>query len=247
MRDIAFRVAQVDGRRRRHARHQFRLDGAGPAAPRARRPGPGAPARPQLGRPRRLRSTPPMTGTTVTQLRDDIYLVNVVARATAEQRLSLDDAARAAGAGAGRPHRGARHLRQLRLRAGIPADLAARPRADPDGAGRRGAGRAAGSGGLALAPGIAGIAATLPKGYRIETRRHRRGERALARLGLRRGAADAGHHVHRADGPAAELRPARPGDRHPAARPDRRGRGAAARSASRSASSPSSASSRCSA
>ncbi len=31
-----------------------------------------------------------VTGTTVTQVRDDIYLINVVARATAEQRLSLD-------------------------------------------------------------------------------------------------------------------------------------------------------------
>jgi multidrug efflux pump subunit AcrB len=31
-----------------------------------------------------------LTGTTVTQLRDDIYLINVVARATAEERLSLD-------------------------------------------------------------------------------------------------------------------------------------------------------------
>lgn len=31
-----------------------------------------------------------LTGSTITQVRDDIYLVNVVARATAEQRLSLD-------------------------------------------------------------------------------------------------------------------------------------------------------------
>ncbi|NMJ43658.1 efflux RND transporter permease subunit [Roseomonas sp. JC162] len=31
-----------------------------------------------------------VTGSTVTQIRDDIYLINVVARATAEQRLSLD-------------------------------------------------------------------------------------------------------------------------------------------------------------
>ncbi|MBP0466055.1 efflux RND transporter permease subunit [Roseomonas sp. PWR1] len=31
-----------------------------------------------------------VTGTTVTQVRDDIYLINVVARATAEQRLSLE-------------------------------------------------------------------------------------------------------------------------------------------------------------
>jgi multidrug efflux pump subunit AcrB len=31
-----------------------------------------------------------VTGTTVTQLRDDIYLIPVIARATAEQRLSLD-------------------------------------------------------------------------------------------------------------------------------------------------------------
>src|SRR5262249_60133493 len=32
---------------------------------------------------------PATTGSTVTQVRDDIYLVNVVARATAEQRVSL--------------------------------------------------------------------------------------------------------------------------------------------------------------
>ena len=45
-----------------------------------------------------------VTGSTVTQVRDDIYLVNVVARATDDQRASLDDAALAAGADAERAH-----------------------------------------------------------------------------------------------------------------------------------------------
>ena len=52
-----------------------------------------------------------ITGTTVTQVRDDIYLVDVVARATGEERVSLDDAAHAAGAAAERPHRAAQPVR----------------------------------------------------------------------------------------------------------------------------------------
>ena len=39
-----------------------------------------------------------ISGTNVTQVRDDIYLVNVLARATDEQRVSLDDAPHPAGA-----------------------------------------------------------------------------------------------------------------------------------------------------
>ena len=71
------------------AARALRLDGAGAAGPRQRRPGRGAPAGRQLaharGRPQRA-----VTGSTVTQLRDDIYLVNVVARATDEQRVSFE-------------------------------------------------------------------------------------------------------------------------------------------------------------
>ena len=48
-----------------------------------------------------------VSGATVTQLRDDIYLVNVVARADAEDRVSLDGLGDAAGAGPGRPDGGA--------------------------------------------------------------------------------------------------------------------------------------------
>ena len=78
-----------------------------------------------------------ITGTPVTQVRDDIYLVNVLARATDEQRVSLDDPADPAGAAAQRPHGGAQPVRLVRVRAGLPADLAPRPRADADRPGGR--------------------------------------------------------------------------------------------------------------
>ena len=61
-------------------------------------------------------STPSISGSPVTQVRDDIYLVDVVARATDEQRVSLDDAAQPAGAAAERAHRAAEPVRDLRLR-----------------------------------------------------------------------------------------------------------------------------------
>ena len=69
-----------------------------------------------------------MTGTPVTQVRDDIYLVNVVARANDEQRVSLSTLALAAAAAAERAHGAAEPGRDLRFRSGISADLAARPR-----------------------------------------------------------------------------------------------------------------------
>ena len=127
-----------------------------------------------------------MTGTTVTQLRDDIYLVNVVARATADQRLSLDTL-RALQV----PLPGGRTVAlgtfaSFELRTGIPADLAARPRADPDGARRRGAGRAAGSRGRAARRRHRRLTAGLPKGYRIELGGIAEESAALARLGRSR-------------------------------------------------------------
>ena len=73
-----------------------------------------------------------MTGTPMTQVRDDIYLVDVVARAQDEQRVSLSTLRGAAAAAAERAHRAAEPGRELRFRSGIPADLAARPHADPD-------------------------------------------------------------------------------------------------------------------
>jgi multidrug efflux pump len=56
-----------------------------------------------------------VSGTTVTQLRDDIYLVNVVARADGRGSRVARRARDAAGAGAGRAHRGAQLLRHLLL------------------------------------------------------------------------------------------------------------------------------------
>ena len=86
------------GRRRqpRHADDQLRLDRAGARDPDPDRPGPGAPARPELAGTgdgaqygdHRHAGHPG---------RDDIYLVNVVARATDEQRVSLATLRDAAG------------------------------------------------------------------------------------------------------------------------------------------------------
>ena len=77
-----------------------------------------------------------ISGTSVTQVRDDIYLVDVIARATDEQRVSLDYPAHHASAAAGRANGSAQSVCDLRIRAGISLDLAARPRSDPDGASR---------------------------------------------------------------------------------------------------------------
>ena len=68
---------------------------------------------------RRACSTPPITGTTVTQVRDDIYLVDVVARATDEQRVSLATLRTLqVPLPNGRTVR-ARPVRDLRVRAGV--------------------------------------------------------------------------------------------------------------------------------
>ena len=85
-----------------------------------------------------------VSGAPVTQVRDDIYLVDVVVRAhgraahlarrrCAPCRCRCRTAARCRSS----------QFATLELRAGVAADLAPRPRADADRAGRRGAGRAA--------------------------------------------------------------------------------------------------------
>ena len=87
VREIA--LGRRDGRDQpRHAQHQLRLERAGPPGARPRRPGRGAPARPELGALAGVLNAA-VTGSTVTQVRDDIYLIDVVARAIGEERISL--------------------------------------------------------------------------------------------------------------------------------------------------------------
>ena len=75
-------------------------------------------------------------GTSITQVRDAIYLVDVVSRARAAERQLDRDAAEPAAAGQERPVRPARRGRDLPLRARAAGDLAPRPPADDHGQGR---------------------------------------------------------------------------------------------------------------
>ena len=87
-----------------------------------------------------------VSGSVVTQVRDDIYLINVVARAIEDQRVSLN-ALRVLQIPL--PNGRTVPLAQfatVRVRPGVPAGVAPRPRADADGAGGRRPGRAAGRG-----------------------------------------------------------------------------------------------------
>jgi multidrug efflux pump len=109
-----------------------------------------------------------LTGTTVTQLRDDIYLVNVIARATAEQRLSLDTlrglqvpvpGGRTVALGTFASFDYEQEYPLIWRRDRVPtltvrADVV--PGVLPEAVVAR------------LAPGIAEVAATLPKGFRVE-------------------------------------------------------------------------------
>ena len=170
------------------------------------RPGPGAAAGPELAGTGAVLNTV-VTGTTVTQLRDGIYLVDVVARATDEQRVSL---ATLRNFQVPLPNGRTVPLNQL---ASFDFDqefplIWRRDRVpDLDRAGRCGARRtarkrrrAARAGGRRTECRPAG---RLP--YR--GRRHRRGEREVTGLGFCRRAADAVADDHLPDDPAAELQP----------------------------------------
>jgi multidrug efflux pump subunit AcrB len=168
-----------------------------------------------------------MSGAAVTQVRDGIYLVNVVMRATDEQRVSLSTLRNLQfplpnGRGP------ARRVRDTRFRAGVSLDLAPRRGPDPDRAGRRGAGWLARSRGQCARAGGREARCWSAEVLCHCGRRHRRGERAVASLGLCRHPADAVHRRHAADDAAAELQPLVPGAERGADGPDRRGRGAAA-------------------
>jgi len=110
-----------------------------------------------------------LTGTVVTQLRDDIYLINVIARATAEERLSLDtlrdlQVALPGGRAVPLSQFGSFEYEQappLVWRRNRVPTLTVRADTVPGVLPETAVGR--------IAPGIAALNATLPPGYRIET------------------------------------------------------------------------------
>ena len=124
---------------------QFRLDGAGARAAHPDRPGPGAAAGPELGR-----RSPTALNATISGhhrhpgARRHLSGQRGGARDRAGSACRSRPCARLPGAAAQRAHHPAQPVRDLRVRPGLPAGLAARPGADPDRPGRRRAGRAAG-------------------------------------------------------------------------------------------------------
>ena len=132
-------------------------------------------------------------------------------RAPRRSRSVACDVAHPAGAAAERANGAAQPVRDLRVRAGISADLAPRPRADADRAGRCAAGGPAGRVVAALAPGDRRTRRGAAEGLPDRCGRDRRGEREVAGLGHRRGPVDAAADGHLPDVPAAELPAAVPG------------------------------------
>ena len=151
-----------------------------------------------------------MSGATVTQVRDGIYLVDVIVRATDEQRISLSTLRNLQF-----PLRNGRtvplgQFAVLDFEQEFPLIWRRERRSDTDLAGRRDA-RASPEGVVAaLAPAVAKLNASLPK---LSYRRgwHGRGKPAIASLGFCGRSADAVHHDYLPDDPAAEFQPAFPG------------------------------------
>ena len=136
------RAAARAGRSRpnpRRSADQLRLDGARAQAAGPSRPGPGAPARPQLA------GVAGVLNAVVTGIAGHAGARRHLSDRRRRARRPTSSASRsttlrnAAGPAAERPHRAAQPVRDLRVRAGVSADLAPRPRADPHRAGRRGA------------------------------------------------------------------------------------------------------------
>ena len=86
-----------------------------------------------------------ITGTTVTQVRDFIYLIDVIARAQGGQSISISSLRTLPVPLPNGRTIPLNQLATLRVRPGVSADLATRPGADADRSIGRGAGRAAGS------------------------------------------------------------------------------------------------------
>ena len=87
-----------------------------------------------------------ISGTSISQVRDDIYLIDLIARATEEQRILSGDAQISADSASQRAHRPSEPIRNIRICPGLPGGLATRPHPNPDRAGRCRAGSAAGDG-----------------------------------------------------------------------------------------------------
>ena len=186
------------------------------------------------------------TGQTVTQVRDDIYLVDVVARAKDEQRMSLDTLQ---SLQLPLPDGGVAPLSQIAtFEFGLERPLIWRRdrmptltvQADPA------PGLTPETAVAALAPAVAALNASLPPSYHIATGGTVEESAEVTGLRLCAHSADAVSHDHILDDPAAELQQnvSRPGDR--ADGPHRHHRGFAHRQQAAWASSRSSASCRCS-
>ncbi len=169
-----------------------------------------------------------VSGAAFTQVRDGIYLVDVLMRATDEQRVSLSTLrnlqialpnGRTVPLGQFATFEFAQEYPLIWRRDGVPtltvqADVVA--------------GRSPEAVIAALAPAVAKLEARLAARLSHRHRRHGRGKREVAGLGVRRGAADAVHHDHGPDDSAAELQPSLPGPQRRADGTDRRRRRAPA-------------------
>ena len=152
-----------------------------------------------------------MTGASITQLRDDIYLVDIIARAQDEQRVSLETM----------------QSLQVPLPSGrtVPLSQIARFEFDQEYplVWRRDRvptltvqadvvpGSTPEAVVASLAPQVEKLQASLPAGYRIARGRHRRGKRQFAGFGLRHGAGDAVLDAAVPDGATAQFQSARDG------------------------------------
>ena len=169
-----------------------------------------------------------ISGTSVTQVRDDIYLVDVIARATDEQRVSLATlrtmqvplpGGRTVPLSQFATFEYGQEYPLIWRRDRVPtltvqADIVA--------------GALPETVVSSLSAAVEALRKTLPASYRHRCRRHRGGEQEIAGLRHRRRAGHAAHHAHRPDGAVAKLPAIVSGAQRSAARPDRRRRGAPA-------------------
>ena len=149
-----------------------------------------------------------VSGSTVTQVRDSIYLIDVVMRAEQGQRTSLESIRSLQIPLRNGQGRAATADRHVRIQTGISDRLAPGPGADPDSAGGYGAGRAACHGDAGNS--ASHRSARCDAAERLSDRNGRIGGRERQGPGIREGgsAAHAAAGADHPDVPVAEL-PAR--------------------------------------
>ena len=170
-----------------------------------------------------------VSGITATQMRSGIYLVDVLVRASGEQRMSLSTIRTLQVPLPNGRSVPLSEIASVGLRPGVSYCLASGPAADRDGAGRC---RARPSGGYGRRrAGAEDRRAQCRPAERVPHcgRRHGRGDQQGPGLGRRRPAADADPGADGADASAAGLQPPLPGAQCRAPRPRRGRRGPAAR------------------